>query len=59
MEHRDFVKIVVDYGRTGSVICHYAANDVVRSTALFRVKACRTEYGRPDDVIGRNAATQL
>ena len=39
MEHTKFLKIEIDYSRAGSVICHYAANDVVRSTAHFRVKA--------------------
>jgi hypothetical protein len=39
MEHMDFLKIEIDYGRAGSVVCHYAVNDVVRSTAQFRDKA--------------------
>ena len=41
MERTSFFKkkIEIDYGRAGSVICHYAVNDVVRSTAQFNVKA--------------------
>jgi hypothetical protein len=39
MEFIDFLKIEIDYGRAGSVVCHYAANVVVRSTDQFRVQA--------------------
>ena len=43
MEHTKFLKIEIDYSRAGSVICHYAANDVVRSKAHFRVNPLNTE----------------
>jgi hypothetical protein len=39
MEHTDILKIEINYGRAGSFVCHYAANDVVRCTAQFPVKA--------------------
>jgi len=55
MEHTVVLKIEINYGRAGSVVCHYAANDVVRSTAQFHVKTwivARSTADRPTSSVG-------